>query len=401
MVQNHIRSSKHEEGKKNLKMKETREADLALALEKHDHETHRKRETLPEAQKVYRARVVLTLMEAGIPLSKLDCPGLRELLEENSFRLTDSRHMVDMIPFVLQEQHTWVRNEIQGKDVSLIFDGTTRLGEVLVVILHFLDGWTVKQRLVSVNFLQKSVIGEELARLIISVLSVSLGVESGRLLAVMRDGASVNSAALRTVAVVYPALLDMCCISHTLDHVGDKFRVPTVSLFFTLWVSLFAHSPKVRAKWKEKTGRAMATYSHTQWWSRWEIMQQVLEQFGDVEPFLRENPDLSTATRAKLLEILLNPQQLLILKVELAAVVDIGVHFVKATYSLEGDGVLVLKCYEEILKIRAVIASDCYPNVQAVVRNTFPGNPTSKPVDCLCEELCPSGNRLFPQTTWG
>ena len=186
VVQNHVRSSKHEEGKKKLKMKETREADLALALEKHDHETHRKGETLPEAQKVYRARVVITLMEAGIPLSKLDCPGLRELLE-------DSRHMMDMVPFVLQEQRTRVRNEIQGKDVSLIFDGTTRLGEVLVVILRFLDEWTVKQRLVSVNFLQKSVTGEELARLIISVLSVSLGVE---LLAVMRDGASVNSAAL-------------------------------------------------------------------------------------------------------------------------------------------------------------------------------------------------------------
>lgn len=33
----------------------------------------------------------------------------------------------------------------------------------------------------------------------------------------------------------------------------------------------------------------MATYSQTRWWSRWEIMQQVLEKFGDVEPFLVEN----------------------------------------------------------------------------------------------------------------
>lgn len=93
--------------------------------------------------------------------------------------------MMDMILFVLQEQRTRVRNEIQGKDVSIIFDGTTRLGEVLVVILCFLDEWTVEQRLVTVNFLQKSVTGEELARLIISVLSVSRGIESGRLLAVM------------------------------------------------------------------------------------------------------------------------------------------------------------------------------------------------------------------------
>ena len=84
VVLNHVKSSKHEEGKKKLKTKQAREVDLALALDKHDHETNRKGETLPEAQKVYRARVVIALMEAGISLSKLDCPGLRELLEENT-----------------------------------------------------------------------------------------------------------------------------------------------------------------------------------------------------------------------------------------------------------------------------------------------------------------------------
>ena len=207
------------------------------------------------------------MMQAGIPLSKLDCPGLRELLEENGFRLTDSRHMIDMIPFLLQEELTRVRGEIQGKHVAVVFDGTTRLGEVLVLIVRFLDEWTVEQRLVSVQFMQKSLNGEELARQIISVLSVTLGIESGRLLAAIRDGASVNTAALRTVAIVYPYVLDICCISHTLDLVGEKFKATAISLFFTLWVSLFAHSAKARALWKERTGRSMATYSQTRWWS--------------------------------------------------------------------------------------------------------------------------------------
>ncbi len=36
---------------------------------------------------------------------------------------------------------------------------------------------------------------------------------------------------------------------------------------------------------------------------------------------------------------------------ELATVVDVGEHFVKATYDLLGDGVLVLSCYEQILKV--------------------------------------------------
>ena len=38
-----------------------------------------------------------------------------------------------------------------------------------------------------------------------------------------------------------------------------------------------------------------------------------------------------------------------------------------ATYALEGDGLLVLICYDRILEIRGAIQSAYYPNVQAVV----------------------------------
>ena len=58
------------------------------------------------------------------------------------------------------------------------------------------------------------------------------------------------------------------------------------------------------------------------------MMHQVLTQFGDVEPFLVENVDMSPATRERLLAILLDPNQLAFLKVELAAAVDIGVYLV-------------------------------------------------------------------------
>ena len=64
------------------------------------------------------------------------------------------------------------------------------------------------------------------------------------------------------------------------------------------------------------------------------------------------------------------------MKIELAAVIDIGSHFVKATYNLEGDGILGPRCYKELLKVRAAIASRYYPNVQAVARTLFLSNPT-------------------------
>ena len=105
----------------------------------------------------------------------------------------------------------------------------------------------MEQHLVGLQFLQKSVTAEELARKLISVLSVMLGVQSGNVLGVMRDRASMNTAAMRTVRIMYPMALDIRCLSHTLNIVGEKFKAPTLHLFTTLWISLFSHSAKVKA----------------------------------------------------------------------------------------------------------------------------------------------------------
>ena len=118
----------------------------------------------------------------------------------------------------------------------------------------------------------------------------------------------------------------------------------------------------------------MELYSKTSWWSRWEVINQVMVQFAFIEPFLQKNEDIGPATQEKLLEILSEPQSMLLLKVELAAVIDLSEHFVKGTYRLEGDGYLVLSCYEEILKIRNAIHIQHYPNLKAIVRQAFPDN---------------------------
>ena len=62
-----------------------------------------------------------------------------------------------------------------------------------------------------------------------------------------------------------------------------------------------------------------------------------MEFFGDVEPFLRENDNLSPVCRASLLEIFDDPVTARDLDIELAATIDAGKHFVQATYFLEGD----------------------------------------------------------------
>ena len=262
-------------------------------MKTYDTDFHPSSETLPEAVRVYRVKVLCTFLKAGVPINKID--DFRDLLEEHAFRLAGRKPMSDIIPFVLSEEKRQLKAEIDGLPVAVIVDATSRLGEALAIILRFVDrsSLTTCQRLVRMQLLAKSLTGEEVARELLSVLSTEYGVVSSNLLAVMCDRASLNSVAVRTLKVLYPDFLDIGCFSHTIDHVGDHFDTPVLYDFGTSWVSLFSHSPKARLLWRARTGQAMRSYSQTRWWSCWEVYQQLMNLFADVLPFLEENRDLA------------------------------------------------------------------------------------------------------------
>ena len=68
----------------------------------------------------------------------------------------------------------------------------------------------------------------------------------------------------------------------------------------------------------------------------------------------------------QLLEIMSDPQRLIDLELELAVTVDVGQHFVKATYYLESDGPLVFSCYEKLKAVAEACQTPHFPNVRAV-----------------------------------
>ena len=92
-------------------------------------------------------------------------------------------------------------------------------------------------------------------------------------------------------------------------------------------------------------------------------------QFGDIEPFLNRNADLGRSSSPKLLAILSDQEKLKRLKLELAAVIDWGEVFVKATYNLEGDGLLSFTAYEEVRTVAAAVRVAHTPNTEAVIRS--------------------------------
>ena len=118
------------------------------------------------------------------------------------YKLADQCGMHDLIPFIAEEKHKQIKKEVEGRDVSVIFDSTKRLGEA--VIIRFIDdGWEIVQRLVRVQLLVKSITGKERARELVNVISVEYGTSVNQLLAAMHDRASANTVAMTTMKVQY------------------------------------------------------------------------------------------------------------------------------------------------------------------------------------------------------
>ena len=78
-------------------------------------------------------------------------------------------------------------------------------------------------------------------------------------------------------------------------------------------------------------------------------------------PFLLENANLSPLIRQHLLEIINEPQDLQDLRLELGVMVDVGLHFVNATYYFEGNGQLIFTCFERLSAVSHAVTVGHYP----------------------------------------
>ena len=208
IIVSHVASVKHKTGKERLALKEAREIDIANLMKANDEVNHPVGETLPMAQWVYRVKVLKSFLGAAVPLAKL--ASFQDLLEENMYRLSDSRHMSDLVPLIVAQEQTEIKNELSGRPVSVVFDGTTRLGEALAVVVRFVDrSVTIQQRLIRLQLLAKSMTGEEIATELINSLSVQYSVSSNLVVAMMHDRAACNGVALRTLKIVFPSIVDV------------------------------------------------------------------------------------------------------------------------------------------------------------------------------------------------
>ena len=80
---------------------------------------------------------------------------------------------------------------------------------------------------------------EEIVHELVQVLSISYGISSDYPVGAMRDRASVNSVAMKTVKIIYSNALDAGCFSHAFDRVGEHFNILILTEFIGNWLYLF------------------------------------------------------------------------------------------------------------------------------------------------------------------
>ena len=216
--------------------------------------------------------------------------------------------------------------------------------------------------------MKSSVNGDELVHIILHVLHRKLNVPQGCLLATMRDRAPVNTKVLSTVSILYPEMLDVGCISHFLDRVGTKCNTHVLKQFMTPWNFTFTTSIRGRMVWKDLTGQAMPRYNATRWWSYWECAKVVHEEWRHIAAFL-ESEEAFAVTSRRLTQIM--TQNAVQLRVELASLMELE-QFVKATYTLEGDSLLIFISFEKLQELSAFVRVQNVPALIGTVQELFP-----------------------------
>ena len=141
---------------KNLASKCIRQRNISHMLKDYDKDVHPVGDNLRDAVRINRVMAVRSFMKAGVALEKVDC--FRGFLEGNSYRLTGSQHLHELIPYIHHQEVTKVKNDINGKFVSVIFYGTTHVCEAMVIVSRFLfyDEWCIQQRVARLMLLSKA-----------------------------------------------------------------------------------------------------------------------------------------------------------------------------------------------------------------------------------------------------
>jgi hypothetical protein len=134
----HLKSVCHTKGTSQIKVELNSTMLMSKALDKWRNQMpDQEGSTIGVETQLFRLETVTEFMRCGLPLSKID--GLRLYLQKYShLQLTDQSHMRSYVTLARNMEVDRIKSSLtQSNFFTVIFDGSSRVDEVLVVIMRY------------------------------------------------------------------------------------------------------------------------------------------------------------------------------------------------------------------------------------------------------------------------
>jgi hypothetical protein len=354
----HVTGSKH--SKALAKRKERRAKDVRLdaqldAMQPEDCTSV----SLEREETKFRIELITVLAAVGIAPSKVEkqpCGPLRRLLEGGGISTGGPNGLRAQINPARKQALAEVKAALDARicdEVSISFDGTTADGEAMTIAVRYWERTDQKERrlvtkCVGFHLLAESMKGEAIAFELNGMIR-AIGLEASSVVCAARDRAAPNTVAIEALQVAYENMLDVKCISHTLDDIGSKINVEFLRGFVDRFVAIFKNSAAARRAFRKLVTGSKTSYSRTRWGGFRDIADGVVyTHFSSVKSFLlNKKYGFCVETRDKAREYFLEHEREILEEAILIHYTSKGVY--DACYKLEGDGPAVVIALDELL----------------------------------------------------
>lgn len=177
---------------------------------------------------------------------------------------------------------------------------------------------------------------------------------------ICRDGAAVNTLAVKYLQTLACDMFDSICISHSGSLCGNLFACAFADQFISIWSQLLNTSNIAKQLFVDDVGSKAKRKSMVRWGAKFTVILQVVKEWVCVLSIVQNDGDFAPELRAKLQAFLLDDEiyvnfcthkQWLML--ELAVQVDAAQCIFDLVYNFEGDGLLSVYIYPVIAEVYA------------------------------------------------
>jgi hypothetical protein len=420
-LKTHLRTKKHKKNVEAFLRTKTRLLSLSATQSTVDARVQPVGTTLSPGLRAWRTSVVRSMAKAGMVLSKLhDANGtptstshspplehvhhtpvihahllvldpdftippsggasdLARHIEEGCYPLGGDRTLRDQVPVAMENHLEEVRDQVQGVDGSLLYDGASVTCPAEAAMFRFVQEvaatpdsetkWIIKQLLIRFHLVEGALISNEMFGFLLDSCR-KVGIDRTSIIGTPRDRHSVNEKAQKLLFPLLPRNTDLPCTCHTLSNTGFKIDVPILGKYMKNYNNLLGKSHACALLFKTCTGESAERFS-IKWLSKAFQTIQHFRLWVQLLAFYQQvvARGLSKKSAAKQIKLLTSPAKRKKLSLEMSVIMDIAAKMIQDLTFLEGDAYLAPFTFQRIQGVTtlfAVFASGVHPNLTIV-----------------------------------